>query len=61
MIDKSHLQLKIEELQAILDKEDTAYDYEKAFDEKWQEIGREVFQGSLGKVPSDRNKKNDTD
>lgn len=57
MIDKERLQAKIEELQSILDNQATAYDYEKAFDEKWQEITREVFQSSLGATPSDKNKK----
>ena len=57
MIDKSSLYLKIEELQAILENQDTAYNYEKAFDEKWKEITKEVFQQSLGEVSVDRNKK----
>jgi hypothetical protein len=57
MIDKVFLQEKINELKAILDNQVTAYDYEKAFDEKWSEISREVFQQSLGEVSTDRNKK----
>ena len=59
MIDKARLQIQIEELQAILDNQDTAYDYEKAFDEKWQEVTKEVFQSSLGNLPANKNKKND--
>lgn len=59
MIDKSALYKKVEDLQKILDNQDTAYDYEKAFDEKWREISKEVFQQSLGEVSIDRNKKND--
>jgi len=59
MIDKERLQIQIEELQAILDNQDTAYDYEKAFDEKWQEVTKEVFQSSLGNLPANKNKKND--
>jgi len=57
MIDKERLQSQIEELQSILDNKDTAYDYEQAFDEKWNEIGQEVFQKSLGELSIDRNKK----
>lgn len=57
MIDKDLLQTKIEELQSILDNQDSAYNYEKAFDEKWNEIGHQVFQQSLGKVSVDRNQK----
>ena len=49
MIDKSALYLKIAELQTILENQDTAYNYEKAFDEKWKEITKEVFQQSLVK------------
>ncbi len=59
MIEKERHQCQIEELQAILDNQDTAYDYEKAFDEKWQEVTKEVFQSSLGAIPSNKNKKND--
>ena len=57
MIDKTTLQEKINELQATLDNQDTAYDYEKAFDKKWNEIGHEVFQQSLGQLSIDGNKK----
>lgn len=59
MIDKSALYQKIEELQSILDNQDTAYNYEKAFDQKWSEISNQVFQQSLGPIGKDRNKKND--
>jgi hypothetical protein len=59
MINKEALQSKIEELQAILDNQESAYDYEKAFDKKWAEIGHTVFQESLGDLPKDRNKKKD--
>lgn len=61
MIDKKQFQEKIDELQALLDDTETAYEYEKIFDEKWIEIGREAFQQSLGEIPQDRNKKKDTD
>jgi len=57
MIDKTLLQSKIEELQAILNNQETVYDYEKEFDKKWREIGHEVFQQSLGETSQDRNKK----
>ena len=57
MIDKERLQLQIDELQNLLDSQRTAYDFEKTFDEKWQQITKEVFQASLGAVPVDKNKK----
>lgn len=57
MIDKEKLQRKMVELQSILDNRESAYDYEKEFDKKWQQIGREVFQESLGESSQDRNKK----
>jgi len=57
MIDKAVLYEKIEELQAILDNQETAYDYESIFDKKWTEISQDVFQQSLGSVSKDRNKK----
>jgi hypothetical protein len=34
------------------------YDYEKAFDEIWTELGRNVFEKSISKIPGDRRKKN---
>ena len=43
MIDKEKLQLKIDDLQKLLDSQSTAYDFEKTFDEKWQQITQEVF------------------
>lgn len=49
MIDKAALQEKIAKLQALLDNQDTAYDYEKVFDETWSQIGREDFEKALGK------------
>ncbi len=57
MKDKTLLQSKIEELQAILNNRETAYNYEKEFDKKWRGIGREVFQQPLGEANQDRNKK----
>ncbi len=57
MIDKAALYQKIEDLQSILDKEDTAYNYEKAFDQKWSEISKDIFEQSLGLPSKDRNKK----
>ena len=61
-------------LQKLLDSQSTAYDFEKTFDEKWQQITQEVFfrrpkgllrripsgQASLGAVPVDKNKKKKT-
>ena len=57
MIDKEKLQMQIDDLQELLDSQRTAYDFEKTFDEKWQQITREVFQSILGTVPVDKNKK----
>jgi hypothetical protein len=57
MIDRAYFLQKVEELQAILDNQATAYDYEQAFDEKWSKISQEVFQQSLGDTSKDRNKK----
>ena len=33
------------------------YDYEKIFVERWRNLGREVLEKNLGKVPQDRGKK----
>jgi hypothetical protein len=57
MVNKEELYTKIQKLQEKLDQQTTSYDYEKTFDEEWQEITREVFEGSLGSLPQDRNKK----
>ena len=57
MIDKENLYEQIKVLQQILDNQDNVYDYEKAFDEKWQEITRSVFQSSLGETPKGKNQK----
>ena len=40
-----------------LEQKDNLYDYEKAFDEIWVDLAREVFQASLGALPADRRKK----
>ena len=37
----------------------TLYDYEKSFDEIWQELGRQVLEKNLSNVPDDRRKKKD--
>ena len=33
------------------------YDYEKAFDELWTELGRTVLERNIGKIPKDHRKK----
>ncbi len=33
------------------------YDYEKAFDEAWVELGRKVLESSIGEVPTNYRKK----
>jgi hypothetical protein len=35
----------------------SAYEYEKTFDEMWQQLGKEIFQDSIGELPTDKNKK----
>lgn len=57
MINKEALYSKVEELEKELEKQSSAYDYEKTFDEKWKDITLEVFQSTLGEPPRDRNKK----
>jgi hypothetical protein len=61
MIDKTEF-LKLAELkyEKIHKLEGTAsfYDYEKAFDEIWTELGRTVLEKSISEVPKDRRKKN---
>lgn len=57
MINKEKLYEQIETLQKTLDQQTSALDYEKAFDAKWKDITKEVFQSTLGEIPKDRNKK----
>ena len=33
------------------------YDYEKAFDELWTELGRTVLERNIGEIPKDHRKK----
>lgn len=47
---------KYQDLQQLKSKP-TFYDYEKSFDEIWQELGRQVLEKSLSDVPTDRRKK----
>lgn len=44
------------ELQA-LNKIDNFYDYEKEFESIWRDLGREVLESNISKVPADRRKK----
>lgn len=57
MINKEKLFTEIELLQKSLEQQNSAYDYEKTFDEKWRAITQQIFQESLGEVSKDRNKK----
>ena len=50
-------QKRYEALQA-LNKIDNFYDYEKEFEKIWTDLGREVLESNLSKVPADRRKKN---
>ena len=45
------------ELQA-LNKINNFYDYEKEFESLWRDLGREVLEANISKVPADRRKKN---
>jgi hypothetical protein len=47
---------KYESLQG-LDNQPSFYDYEKAFDAIWTELGRQVLESNIGKVPKDHRKK----
>lgn len=49
---------KYRDLQQLKEKP-TLYDYEKSFDEIWQELGRQVLEKNLSNVPDDRRKKKD--
>lgn len=49
---------KYHDLQQLKEKP-TLYDYEKSFDEIWQELGRQVLEKNLSNVPDDRRKKKD--
>jgi len=40
-----------------LNELDNFYDYEKKYLSIWRELGREVLESNLGKVPKDRRKK----
>lgn len=42
-----------------LKNQPTFYDYEKSFDQIWQDLGRQVLEKSLSDVPTDRRKKKD--
>ena len=37
----------------------TFYEYEKSFDQIWQDLGRQVLEKSLSDLPVDRRKKKD--
>lgn len=47
---------KYQDLQQLKSKP-TFYDYEKSFDEIWQDLGRQVLEKNLSDVPGDRRKK----
>lgn len=47
---------KYQDLQQLKTKP-TFYDYEKSFDEIWQDLGRQVLEKSLSAMPAGRRKK----
>lgn len=40
-----------------LNEQTSFYDYEKSFDELWIDLGRQVLESNIGKVPKDHRKK----
>jgi hypothetical protein len=59
MTKEEFLAIASEKYEAIgkLNEEPSFYDYEKGFDELWTELGRQVLESNIGKVPSDHRKK----
>ena len=49
-------QKRYAELQS-LNKINNFYDYEKEFESLWRDLGREVLEANISKVPADRHKK----
>ena len=47
---------KYEDLKKLNDQA-SFYDYERGFDELWTELGRQVLEANIGKVPTDYRKK----
>ena len=47
---------QIKDLQTV----ESFYDYEKAFDNLWTELGNQVLQQSISHAPTDRRKKKDS-
>jgi len=59
MTEDEYMTLARQKYQALqeLKSKPTFYDYEKSFDEIWQELGRQVLEKTLSDVPNDRRKK----
>jgi hypothetical protein len=59
MSKEEYLQIAASKYDALqnLKSETNFYDYEKGFDEIWIELGREVLENNIGKVPKDHRKK----
>ena len=49
-------QKRYAELQSLY-KINNFYDYEKEFESLWRDLGREVLEANISKVPADRRKK----
>jgi hypothetical protein len=59
MTEDEYVALARQKYQALHDlkKEANFYDYEKMFDQHWQELGKQVLEKNLSQVPADRRKK----
>jgi hypothetical protein len=51
------IQLNYQEWENNKERQKSGYLYEKTFVEMWQSLGNEVFQKSVGKMPTDKNLK----
>lgn len=48
---------RLEQWQKAQQNQTSGYEYEKSFTELWQQLGKEVFQSSLGEEQYDKNYK----
>lgn len=48
---------RYDDLQRLNEEQPSFYQYEEAFTRLWTELGREVLEGNLGKLPTSARKK----